>query len=84
VVNHDDQLVGVFNLHELLLEDRETPVYKFMVQAVEVIHLTTPEEIAVKKMMKYNIHALPVINKDKRILGIVPFDSITGFLSSKL
>lgn len=84
VINRDFQLVGVFNLHELLLQNSDTPVYKFMIQNVAVIHLTTPEEIAIKKMIKYKIQAVPVIDENKQILGLVTFDNIANFVLNKL
>lgn len=84
VVNEKDQLVGVFNLHELLLQDQDTPVYKFMVQHVIVVHLTTPVEIAVKKILKYRLNALPVIDENKKLLGIITFDDLTGLMLGKM
>ncbi len=77
VVNDSDQLIGVFNLHELLLvEDLNMQVYKLMIQNVIVVHLTTPLEIAIKKMLKYKVNSLPVINEKKNILGIVTIISL--------
>lgn len=84
VINQNHQLVGVFNLHELLLQKDETPVYKFMIQNVVVIHLTTPREIALNKMLKYKIQAIPVIDLDKNLLGIVTFDDMAEFILKKL
>lgn len=78
VVNDDEQLIGVFNLHELLVHDLDTPVYKFMIQNVVVIYLTTPIEIAIKKMLKYRLVSLPVINTDKKILGVVTVIGLTN------
>lgn len=80
VVNKENQLIGVFNPHELLLQDKNTPVYKFMVQNVIVVHLTTPVEIAVKKMIKYKLSALPVVDENKKILGIITFDDLTELI----
>jgi len=76
VVNKDKQLIGVFNLHELLLQELTTPVFKFMITNLIVIHLTTSKEIAVKKMIKYKLTTLPVIGNQKRIVGIVTFDDL--------
>ncbi|NTU73812.1 CBS domain-containing protein [Candidatus Roizmanbacteria bacterium] len=84
VVNKDRQLVGVFNLHELLMQKLDTPAYKFMVQDVVVIHLTTPEELALKKMLKYRIQALPVIDRTKQILGILSFDDLTELVMERM
>jgi len=83
VVNNDNQLVGVFNLHKLLLQNLDVPVYKFMTQNVIIIHLTTPGEIAIKKMLKYKIQALPVINEQKNMIGIVNVDDLTKYILKK-
>lgn len=84
VLNQEDKLVGVFSLHELLLQNFESHVYKFMAQNVVVIHLTTPEEIALAKMVKYKINALPVIDQDRHMLGMVAFDDLSDSLLDKL
>ncbi len=84
VLNELQQLVGVFNLHEMLMQNVDTPVYKFMIQNVVVIHLTTPEEIAINKMLKYNLQSLPVTDKEKKILGVVALDDLTEYLKEKV
>lgn len=76
VVNKEKQLVGVFDLHELLLNKPETRVYKFMTQNLSVIHLTTPEIVVLRKIVKYKINNLPVVDKENHILGIVRFDDV--------
>lgn len=76
VVNENKQLIGVFNLHELILQNLETPVYKFMITNPIVLHLTTPKKIALKKIIKYKITTLPVITEDKKIVGIISFDDL--------
>lgn len=71
VVNKTNQLVGVFNLHELLLHDDDEPIIKFMIQNVIVAHLTTPRELVKKRMLKYALKGVPVIDDNKQILGII-------------
>jgi len=80
VINQLKQLIGVINLHELLLQSGDTLAYKFMIYNVIVVHLTTPEEIAVKKMLKYHLVALPVIDANKQILGIITLDDVDDFI----
>lgn len=84
VINRFNQLIGVFNLHELILQDYSTPVYKFMIQNVIVVHLTTPIEIALKKMLKYQFSSLPVINQKKELLGIITFDDLAEKILKKI
>lgn len=84
VINKERQLIGVFNLHELLLQDLDNLIYKFMIQNVIIIHLTTPEEIVIKKMLKYKIYSLPVIDKDKHLVGIISVDDIAESIIPKI
>lgn len=81
VVNDQGQLIGVFNLHELVLQGFEIPVYKFMIQNVIVVHLKTPKEIALKKMLRYKIRTLPVINDEKHILGVITVEDLIDSLT---
>lgn len=71
VVNQDDNLVGVFDLFELIEQSDDTPVYKFMIQNLITIHLSTPKELAWKKMVKYKFGSLPVIDNEKKLVGVV-------------
>lgn len=83
VLNSQKQLVGIFNLHDLLLHDKETPVFKFMIQNLIEIRLTTPIEIAVRKMLRYHLPALPVVDNDKHLLGVLTFDHVAGFIQKR-
>ncbi len=84
VVNRENILVGVVSLHELIMQKQDAPLYRFMKSDVVVIHLTTPEEIAAKKMFKYRLSALPVIDSARSILGIVTFDDVAESVLEKL
>ena len=84
VINQNKELVGVFSLHELLQQKGDTVAYKFMTQNVSIVHLKTPKEIAIKRMLKYKLTSIPVIDNNKRILGIITFDDITEYLIEKL
>jgi CBS domain-containing protein len=84
VINENRQLIGVFSLHELLLQDDTNFVYKFMNQNLITVYLTTPIELALRKMIKYKISALPVIDKEKKLLGVVAFDDLSEKLYEKV
>lgn len=84
VVNKKGVLVGVFNLQELIQANNDTPVYKFMTPNIVVVSLTTPKEIALKKMIKYKIFALPVISEKRHILGIVSLDDLLEEMENRI
>ena len=84
VLNRDDQLVGVFNPHELLLQSSDVPAYKFMIPEPIVVLLTTPIEVVIYKLFKYKLSALPVVNRDKKMLGIITIDDISATILKKM
>lgn len=75
-LNKDEQIVGVETLHELLLQKLDTPFYKIMNQNLILGRLTTPKEIALRRMVKYSIYALPIVDDDRKLLGIVSLQNI--------
>ena len=75
-VNKDDQIVGVETLHELLQQKLDTPFYRFMNQNLILGRLTTPKEIALRRMVKYSIYALPIVDENRKLLGVVSLQSV--------
>jgi len=83
-LNEKEQLVGVFSLHELLMQSHDTPVFRFMVQNPITLNLTTPLEIALNRMLRYKLSSLPVINTQNQILGMVTIDDLSDYIKRKL
>jgi len=84
VTNKSSQLIGVFSLHELLLQSTHAPVRKFMIENPITVHLHTPLHSVARKIIKYKVSALPVVNEYKKIIGIVTFDDITQYFLEKI
>ena len=83
-LNNQGLLVGVIKLADLLIQEGDTQVFKFMEQDVVVSHLTTPQEIALKRMLKYKLYALPIIEDTKKMIGVVTFDDMIEDVERKL
>lgn len=84
VLNNENHLVGVMRLSELLIQEQDAQVFKFMEQDVVVAHLTTPQEIALKRMLKYKLYALPIIEDNQKMIGVVTFDDMIEDVEKKL
>jgi magnesium transporter len=84
VLNRDDQIVGVFNPHELIMQNSDAPAYRFMVPEPIVVLLTTPIEVVMYKFLKYKIPAIPVINREKKVIGVITIDDVSKILLKKL
>lgn len=75
-VNQEEQIVGVVTLHELLLKEPDQTLYKIMNQNLILGRLTTPKEILLRRMVKYNIYAIPIVNEKREVLGVVHLQDI--------
>ena len=74
VLNPDSRLEGVFSLSDLVLACPETPVVEFMHdRVVSVLPHENQEELA-HLVSKYNLLAIPVVDENQRMLGVVTAD----------
>ena len=71
VVNNENQLIGIFTLYELIIQKSDVSAYKFMIQNPIVVQLSTPKELVLRRMKKYNLNSVPVVTEKRHMLGIV-------------
>jgi magnesium transporter len=74
VTEPDGKLIGVCSLRELIMADPRTPVSKFMHKRVVTVRVEDSQEDAAQAVSKYNLIALPVVDEQDRIQGIVTAD----------
>ena len=74
-VTRDRKLIGIVTVKDLLLcEDDDTVIADIMI--TNVIHVKTwdDKEKVAQMLSKYNFLALPVLDSEERMVGIVTFD----------
>lgn len=81
VVNDDDRLVGVIPTRRLLLNPPETPVADIMYRAVITLPETATLMDACEFFIMHRLLALPVVDRDGRILGVVDVELYTDEIS---
>ena len=74
VADNDQRLVGVFSLSDLVLAKPKTPVADFMHRRVVSVNLTDSQDEVAQVVAKYNLVAVPVVDDQGRIHGIVTAD----------
>lgn len=74
VIDDDRRLVGVVSLKELILASPLTPVQQLMVHSVIRADVATDQEEVARLIARYNLLALPIINGDEQLVGIVTHD----------
>ena len=74
-VTQGKTLVGLVTVKDLLLAaDDETPVSEIMSTNLLSVTTHTDQEEVARMFSKYNLLALPVVDKENRMVGIVTFD----------
>ena len=74
-VTEGRKLIGLVTVKDLLLaEDDETPVEEIMLTNLISVTTHTDQEEVAKMFSHYNFLALPVVDGDNRLVGIVTFD----------
>jgi len=74
VLDKDDRLVGVFSLRELVVAQPEAMVRDFMEPRTVTLDLQDSQEDCAQVISKYNLIALPVVDHENRMYGIVTAD----------
>ena len=80
VVDSNNRLVGVSSLRQLVVVHPDKPLKDFMAKdLISVTPYTDREEVA-QLVSKYDYLAVPVVDEEKRILGIVTVDDVIDIL----
>lgn len=76
VVDEKEKLIGVASLRELLLADPSTRLAEIMETKLKTVTPETDEMVVAEIISKYNLLALPVVDNEGVLLGIVTIDDI--------
>ena len=75
VLDRDRTLLGIVTVKDLLLaESDDTEIREIMTEAVISVNTQDDQEEVAKMFSKYNFLALPVVDTENRMVGIVTFD----------
>ena len=75
VIDKDRTLLGLVTVKDLLLcDDDETQINDIMVTNLISVTTQDDQEEVARMFSKYNFLALPVVDKENRMVGIVTFD----------
>jgi magnesium transporter len=76
VTDKDQRLLGVSTLRHLIICDRNTPVSEFMNPRLVTVEPDEDIEEVVKLFKKYKFMALPVVDQEKRLQGVITLKDI--------
>ena len=83
VVDNDDILLGRLSLKDLLVADPKTKIKSIYKSNVEFVFDYDSAEYVANTMQKYDLGAIPVIDKNKKLLGRITIDDIVDLIKEE-
>ncbi len=83
VVNEQRSLVGVLSLRELITSQSHLPLSDIMETNVISVSPDTDQEEVARAVARYDLLAIPVVNGNNRMLGIVTVDDVIDVIEEE-
>ena len=77
------RLVGVINLRQLIVADPKTRIVDIMDTDVIYVTADTDQEVCADLMQRYDLLALPVVEEDISLLGIITIDDLVDVMTAE-
>lgn len=76
VIDSRNHLLGVVSLRQLLLNPPSTPLRKIMISDIIKVTTDTDQEDVARIVATYNLLAVPVVDEENKMAGIITVDDI--------
>jgi magnesium transporter len=83
VVDKQRKLIGFLSLKDLIIARRESRIGEIMHREVIYAHVGDDQEDAARKIQKYDLIALPIINGNEALVGIITHDDAIDIITQE-
>lgn len=83
VVDNFDKLVGVLSLRELIISRDDSIIEDLMSENIISVYVDEDREEAVKLVSKYDLIAIPVIDRNRILKGIITVDDVIDVIEEE-
>ncbi|MDI6703537.1 MAG: magnesium transporter [bacterium] len=83
VVDKEDRLTGVVSIRTFIMARPNIPISQIMTRDVVKVSVDTDQEEVAAIVAKYNLLAIPVVEDDNRLVGIVTVDDIIDVIEKE-
>jgi len=80
VTDKDERLVGVLSLRQLITVPPATPLKNIAVRDVISVTVDMDQEEVARQVASYNLLAIPVVDKDSTLVGIITVDDVVDVI----
>ncbi|WP_019505287.1 magnesium transporter [Pleurocapsa sp. PCC 7319] len=83
VTNASRQLRGIVSLRDLVITPPDTTLGEIMARDVVFVHTDTDQEEVAKTIQRYDLLALPVVDSEERLVGVVTVDDVIDIIEQE-
>ena len=83
VTNERSNLIGLISMKEILIAQDDTIIKDIMETDIITVNVDDDQEEVTEIMSKYDLIALPVVDDNHRILGIITIDDVLDIIESE-
>jgi magnesium transporter len=83
VIDGERHLLGVLSLYRLLLSPTDTPVVELMAPTTVRVRASADQETAARLLTDRNLIAIPVVDDEDHLLGIITEDDVADVLEAE-
>ncbi len=83
VLSTNRELIGMVDIKEILIADRDKTIKELMDTNIITVTTSEDQEEVAKTFDKYNLYALPVVDKENRLVGIITVDDAINVLQDE-
>ncbi len=83
VTDYDRKLLGLVTVKAMLLADENAIIGDIMETNLIFVHTHTDKEEVAQRFNKYNFLAMPVVDDEERLVGIVTFDDAMNVMEEE-
>ncbi|NJL53444.1 MAG: magnesium transporter [Hydrococcus sp. SU_1_0] len=80
VTSNSRQLTGIVSLRDLVIAAPDTSLAEIMTRDVVFVHTDTDQEEVARTIQRYDILALPVVDSEERLVGVVTVDDVIDII----
>ena len=77
------QLTGIVSLRDLVIAAPDTTLAEIMTRDVVFVHTDTDQEEVARTIQRYDIVALPVVDSEERLVGVVTVDDVIDIIEQE-
>ena len=83
VTDRERHLTGILSLRDLVTAEPETKIGDVMTREVVNVRTDTDQEEVARAIQRYDFLALPVVDREKRLVGIVTVDDVIDVIEQE-